>query len=262
MLPRVNLIRSAAGEYLAFGHDFISQNLFSKGQWEEGVVAVTSVFLAGIDKPLVIDVGANMGAYTVPVAKSLQQVGGEVISMEAQRIIYYQLCGNVFLNQLDNVKALHLAVGHEAGALQLPRPNYSLMGNVGGFSIDQKLRERNGTQAAMTDVMESVPMLPLDDLEVPRAPSFIKIDVEGFELNVLKGAQKFLARHTYPPFFFEAWSEDWFADEKKELLKFVGDLGYKITPLMGYDHIAQHPANAVEIIFERNATGFNLARVR
>jgi FkbM family methyltransferase len=253
VLPRVNLIRSATGEYLAFGHDFISQNLFSKGQWEEGVVAVTSVFLAGFDKPLVIDIGANLGAYTVPVAKSLQHVGGEVISIEAQRIVYYQLCGNIFLNQLDNVKALHLAVGHEAGTLQLPRPNYSLMGNVGGFSIGQKLRERNGTQAAMTDVLEKVSMLPLDDLEVPRAPSFI---------NVLKGAQKFLSRHNYPPFFFEAWSEDWFAEEKKELLKFVGDLGYKVTPLMGYDHIAQHPANSIEIVFERNATGFNLARVR
>jgi FkbM family methyltransferase len=262
MLPRVNLIRSATGEYLAFGHDFISQTLFSKGQWEEGVVAITSVFLAGIEKPLVIDIGANLGAYTVPIAKSLQQIGGDVISIEAQRIIYYQLCGNVFLNQLDNVKALHFAAGHEAGTLELPRPNYAMLGNIGGFSVDQKLRERNGTQAAMTDVKEPVTMLPLDDLEVPCAPSFIKIDVEGFELNVLKGAQKFLEQHHYPPFFFEAWSEDWFAAEKKELLHFVAGLGYSVTPLMGYDHIAQHPANAVEIRFERNATGFNLARIR
>jgi FkbM family methyltransferase len=261
MLPRVNLVKTDSGEYLAFGHDLISQHLFTKGQWEEGLVAITNVFLSGIENPLVLDIGANLGAYTIPVAKSLQHVGGSVISIEAQRIVYYQLCGNVFLNRLDNVSALHLAVGHESGVLDLPRPNYAAMGNVGGFSVEQKYREHNGTQSAMTDVIEQVAMMPLDALQVPRAPDFIKIDVEGFELNVFRGAKSFLARHNYPPFFFEAWSEDWFAEDKKLLLQFIHELGYDVTELLGYDHIAQHPSHRVAITFERNATGFNLARV-
>jgi FkbM family methyltransferase len=262
MLPRVNLVRAETGEFLTFGHDFIAQHLFSKGQWEEGLIAITNVFLAGIDKPLVLDIGANLGAYAVPIAKAVQQVGGDVIAIEAQRIIYYQLCGNIFLNRLDNLTALHFAIGHERGTLDLPRPNYAVMGNVGGFSVERKFREHNGTQAAMTTETERVQMLPLDELEVPRAPDFIKIDVEGFELNVLQGAKAFLARHNFPPLFFEAWSEDWFAADKRELLSFVRGLGYRITELMGYDHIAQHPAHRVAISFERNATGFNLARTK
>ncbi len=262
MLPRVNLVRAETGEFLTFGHDLISQHLFTQGQWENGAAALTQVFLAGIDTPLVLDIGANLGAYAVPVAKALMQAGGSVIAVEAQRIVYYQLCGNVFLNQLDNVTALHLAIGHERGTLDLPRPNYAAMGNVGGFSIEQKFREHNGTQAAMTGETERVQMLPLDELEVPRAPDFIKIDVEGFELNVLQGAKRFLARHNFPPLLFEAWSEEWFAEDKLKLLGFVQSLGYAITPLLGYDHIAQHPSHRVAISFQRNANGFNVARVK
>ena len=64
--------------------------------------------------------------------------------------------------------------------------------------------------------------------------------MEGHELKVFQGALEFLKRNAYPAIFFEAWSEKWFADQKQELLAFVTQIGYDISHLGGYDHIAQH----------------------
>ena len=55
--------------------------------------------------PLVLDIGANLGAYAIPVAKKIASARGVVYAYEPQRIVYYQLCGNIFLNSLDNVHA-------------------------------------------------------------------------------------------------------------------------------------------------------------
>ena len=62
----------------------------------------------------IIDIGANNGHFTVEFA---QYVGdnGKVHSFEPQRIIFQQLCGNVFLNGLDNVYTYNVALGDKVG---------------------------------------------------------------------------------------------------------------------------------------------------
>jgi FkbM family methyltransferase len=177
-----------------------------------------------------------------------------VIAFEPQRIVYYQLCGNIFLNRLENVHALHKAVGDQDAIIQIPRPNYARLSNVGGFSIEEKYRKLNGTQPAMSSTMEPVPVVTLDNFEVPKPVALIKLDVEGHELNVLKGAASFLQRNGYPPILFEAWSESWFAEEKTRLLEFVRSMDYEITVLGGYDHLAQHKTNR-KVGFKKTSDG-------
>ncbi|MDR2212502.1 MAG: FkbM family methyltransferase [Pseudomonadales bacterium] len=242
MLPRVNLVRSDQGEFLAFGTDVLSNQLFHSGAWEKNLLSLGLLLVQRLEAPLVLDIGANLGAFTVPMAERIQRAGGQVIAFEPQRIVYYQLCGNIFLNRLENVHAINKAVGDQDAVIQIPKPDYARLRNIGAFSIEEKYRKLNGTQAAMSSTTESVPIITLDSFEVFKPPALIKLDVEGYELNVLQGATNFLRRNDYPPILFEAWSESWFAEEKTRLLDFTRSLGYEIIAMGGYDHLAQHAA--------------------
>jgi FkbM family methyltransferase len=213
------------------------------------------MFTGGVDAPLVLDIGANLGAYTIPVAKELQKVSGTLYAFEPQRIVYYQLCGNIFLNRLDNVFAANQAVGETEGTVEIPRIDYENFMNIGGFSIDRKYRKLNGTEAAMRSGSESVPLVTLDNLSLPERPAFIKLDAEGSEPGILKGGRHFLRNHLYPPILFEAWHESWFEEEKASLLTMFRELGYGVTAIGGGDHLAQHPDHPAQVRFNRQEDG-------
>ncbi|MEN9712504.1 MAG: hypothetical protein RLY90_765, partial [Pseudomonadota bacterium] len=51
---------------------------------------------------IALDIGANFGTYSLAMARAMQKLGGRVYAFEAQRIIYYMLCGSVSLNSLEN----------------------------------------------------------------------------------------------------------------------------------------------------------------
>jgi len=63
----------------------------------------------------------------------------------------------------------------------------------------------------------------------------IKIDVEGLELRVLKGALEVLRQNQLPPLLFECWSGARYQKEKEALLEFVESLGYEIHRVRRYN---------------------------
>lgn len=250
MLPRVNVIKCNEADYLLFSTiDAMSNVLFRTGQWEEYLLTISRVFLNGVNQPLVLDIGANLGAYSIPMAKSIQDVGGKVIGFEPQRIVYYQLCGNIILNRLDNFVALNKAVGDVDGEIEIPEISYEKNANIGAFSLDKTYREHLNMEQYMLGKKSLVPIIRLDSMKLEQAPALIKIDVEGFELNVLMGAEGFLEQHNYPPILFEAWELEWFKEDKIKLLNFVTYLGYEISLNIRQEFVAQHPRNAMHIKF-------------
>jgi FkbM family methyltransferase len=264
MLPRVNLIRGTTADYLLFAtSDAISATIYKNGSWAEPLITISRFFYNDQAEPFVLDIGANLGAYTVPVAKELAQAGGYVYAYEPQRIVYYQLCGNVFANRLDNVYAHCMAVGNSDGFLQLPSIDYEKSINIGGFSVDESIRDHQNCISTNTAKHEpQVPLAQLDNLPLPKAPCLIKIDVEGLELQVLQGGSDFLKRHNYPPLLLEAWTGDWFAAERQQLLDYIVQLGYA-TFTIGDELICQHPQYPRQIRFTVTSEGtINIARVR
>lgn len=67
----------------------------------------------------------------------------------------------------------------------------------------------------------------------------IKIDVEGFEKEVLEGGIGLIVHNNYPPIIFETWEYDWYAEKKQIIFNFLENLGYVIQSL-GMNNIAQH----------------------
>jgi FkbM family methyltransferase len=161
----------------------------------------------------VVEVGANIGAHTLPIAR---QVGprGVVYAFEPQRILFQTLCANLALNSIMNVHCRMEALGDAAGTVAIPPLDYAKENNFGGLSLSQSAKYGKGS--------ESVPVITLDSLELARC-EFLKVDVEGMELSVLKGSQSTVER-LRPILYIE--------NDRSELspplIEFLLSLGYRL----------------------------------
>lgn len=188
-----------------------------------------------------MDIGANLGAFAIPVAKDISHAGGEVYAFEPQKIIYYQLCANILINKLANVSAVNAAIGSADGYIDVPLINVADSENIGAFSLNESLREMQNQGNSYVSESHTVELKRLDNLKILKSPSFIKIDVEGFEENVIRGAINFLEQHGFPPFVFEAWNEPWYKSKKESLFALIKSIGYSIEWIWREDYLAQHP---------------------
>lgn len=128
-----------------------------------------------------IDVGANLGAIALPFAG--QRRKWRVIGIEAHRAMAGLLAANALNNRLYNVEAVHAAAGKNEGLAQFPAPPLSADIQFGMLSFD------------MEGPKETVRMLTLDAI-APADTRLVKIDVEGFEPQVLAGASRLIASHS------------------------------------------------------------------
>jgi len=179
--------RCRHGAFLYNARDrFIGRSLDLYGEYAE----LELQLLLRLAKPgdVVIDAGANIGALTVPLAR---RVGpdGWVLSVEPQRLVHQMLCANVAANGLANVVAQWCGLGAAPGVAVVPPLDHSKEQNFGGIGL-------RGSGAG-----ERVPVATIDSLDLP-ACGLIKIDVEGMELDVLRGAAQTIRKHQ-PRLFVE-----------------------------------------------------------
>jgi FkbM family methyltransferase len=161
-----------------FPHDFYLGGALERyGEYAEDESRV----LQGYVKPgdIVVEVGANIGCHTLALAQCVTNAG-RVFAFEPQRIIHQMLCGNLAINGIWNVIAERMALGAEAGIAYVPPIDYAAPGNFGAVSLAK-------------DVGEPVQVQTLDGCNFVRC-DLIKIDVEGMEGDVLKGAAQTIKR--------------------------------------------------------------------
>ena len=131
-----------------------------------------------------IDVGANVGVYSVCAALAVG-TAGRVIAIEADDEYVPRLRGNLARNGLGNVDVIAAAAGDADGEIEL------ILATDGAFSSTKPLVSYSGTGAT-----RRVPYRRLDSIWTEAgepAVSFLKIDVEGAELEVIAGAEQLLA---------------------------------------------------------------------
>lgn len=221
------------------GEDFITDHIHGQGSWEPELVEHALRLLP--ERGRLLDVGASLGTWTIPIARARPL--GEVIAFEPRRESFYQLCGNIFLNNLENVVAHEVALGGRDPDRTSAWPRAWL------YQPDAK--SVGGTTLVPRRLAPESDLMPQSSCEVRTLDGYgrkhveiIKIDVEGYELEVLRGATETLARW-HPIIFFESWDPEWrgkqVVEHRRELFDFLTQHGYRIDQLTREDFLASHP---------------------
>jgi len=143
-----------------------------------------------------VDVGANVGMFAIPGAKKVKD--GRVLAFEPTSWTYERLVRNARLNGITNLEAIHCALGDYAGEAVLQ------VNEVGKDGLNTIGRPTHGDSKVVAT--ERVPMARLDDVLRERGISHvdvIKIDTEGAELFVLRGAEHLLQASDAPMILYE-----------------------------------------------------------
>jgi FkbM family methyltransferase len=220
------LTRGECGTYLTLIADnTIGASIVKTGVWAPRDVAYfRSVIQPGMT---VLDIGANIGHHTVLYA-SLVGPAGRVIAFEPQAVIYRLLCGNLAINGCQQVEAVQTCVGEAEGTVRLVGVSYAGADNFGALGVDVDATRRGDTHGELCRVA-TLDQLLAERLEPIERCDFIKIDVQSFELFVLKGGRRTLDR--FRPVLFLEISPHWMARshyDYREIYHLLWDLGYAI----------------------------------
>jgi FkbM family methyltransferase len=136
---------------------------------------------------VLIDIGANIGTIALPVA----QDGANVLAIELLPCNVQKLMAAVLANQFSNVKVLQAGVSSSDGLL-----------HYGGEEAWAQVKSEGPEAVALT--LDTIwQQINLESPDFLRRPITLKIDVEGHEAEVLKGAERLIREHR-PSILFEA----------------------------------------------------------
>ncbi|MFL6400133.1 MAG: FkbM family methyltransferase [Nitrososphaeraceae archaeon] len=165
---------------------------------------------------IVIDVGAHIGKYTIIASKRIG-ANGKVIAIEAHPVNYEMLNRNIKLNGLTNVTTLNYAVYSKETKLKLFLPDDKLNHTIYNTLIPSRAKDEEKFIQVNANTLDNL----LQKNGMPQEVNWIKIDVEGAELEVLKGAHDIISRSNNIAVFIEVHN---IGDDKNNLYRPIMDL--------------------------------------
>jgi FkbM family methyltransferase len=221
--------------YLLCNGDGISRDIQKTGYYDEMYINICSHFIQ--PNTVVLDIGANLGSWIVEESKLHPTC--RFIAFEPQKMTFYQLCGNLFINNCKNTETFPCALTSDSNIkkmlFQIHHPS-----NNGGSRL--KCEAQRAPIHCVEEIM--VPSATLDSFNINNI-SFIKIDVEGHELDVLKGSLETLKNNDYPPIGYECWDDFWAINIKIELQSFLDKLGYVSILIYPSSYLAYHKKHLI-----------------
>ena len=190
-----------------FSHDLIGNSINADGVYEKRELDLLISWLKneGFDfSNTCIDIGANIGNHSLYFSNLFKKV----ISFEPNPRVYKLLALNAEL--VSNIECHEVALSDKNGVANISFNST----NMGGGSL-------SGGRGGSTEVITS----RLDDFEIEGNISVIKIDVEGHELNVLRGASETIQKNL-PLILFEQHIED-FVGGQSPVIELLKSYGYK-----------------------------------
>ena len=203
--------------WMLFGGPYIGKCFELYGQYSESEVSVMRAFLR--EGATVIDVGANIGDLTIPLAKIVGP-SGRVYAIESHPETFNVLCANLALNAISNTRPMNVFIATS--------DKVSTDGVWGEFAY---VSETWKTQFTSLDALE------LD------ACDLIKVDVDGKELEVLRSGEMQIERHR-PIIYFENDDRASSADLLSYLIDTLGyDLYWHPAPIFEESNFLNNPVN-------------------
>lgn len=281
-----HIVDGKEGRFLVKASDsFVGWYMTELGEWDlpfQKLVARVMLARSAADDvddddapPLWLDIGANVGIWSIFMARAVAPRGGSVISFEPQLDLNYAHGASLLLNDIDNNRLVHAFVGNDSGYTTIAHPvhNASAPTNYGAMSrqhlsdlasLDAHLSSPSHTPSPSSPTPSLAPShchrhrhryavqnLRLDDCLasglVPQCPAFIKLDIEMHELQALIGGLRLL-RDCRPVLFLEAEC----VPLLRSLVRLLDSLGYilawVVLPVveLGTSHRGRHVEHSFE----------------
>ena len=196
------------GKILSFPDDLIGQSIEFYGEWAQKEIDFLSYFIS--HGQCVVDIGSFIGTHTLAFSNMVGDKG-KVISYEANPACYNLLDKNINLNECKNVQSFNVGLSDTKKMIRINIPK-KIKGNFGSLSLKNREAKKNGTQIALN----TLDSFNLKDCRL------LKIDVEGMEWNVLKGASRTINK-TKPYIYFECNN----ATDAWPAIEYLKNINYK-----------------------------------
>ncbi|MBP0012722.1 MAG: FkbM family methyltransferase [Roseofilum sp. SBFL] len=196
-------------------------SLFYRGQYEWAELKWWKKLLDR-DNMVILDVGANMGLYSLLSAaysRQNQWSGVRIFGFEPNPIEYSKLKRNIEINGYSEISVFPLAISDNKNIASLVIPPIG----QGMFShlINKKLPDENSGNIVEVQTKDLDTWCSHNAIE---SIHLLKIDVEGHELSVLKGAENFLSNQLIHNIFMEVGHGQW-----REAVSALNHFGYSIN---------------------------------
>ncbi len=166
--------------------DTIETQVLTHKAWDEELLCLMSHFIDKNPSGVVLDIGANIGAITIPLANLYTDT--KFYCFEPHPEIFKRLNKNIDLNRLINVIPCQVAVSADAGSLEFfAQTSYSNMGLSSFMDVKGSNVKKITVECIVAD--EFIKMHSIHNV------SLVKIDVQGLEYLVLKGMSALVKTH-------------------------------------------------------------------
>lgn len=216
---KLELFETKTGNYYlpSDAHQDVVANAIKNDKiFEKDVVDLAKKYIK--NGTTVLDVGSNFGQMTVLFA-GMAGENGKVYCFDADDFVYDILVKNIAANGLENRVFPNFGAVHDKHGEELifPVQDFERFGAYGSYGIDY-----NATKGRV------VKSLTIDSMNIETSISFMKIDIQGGDLQAMKGAVKTIEKNQMPILFeYEYHFEDEYGYCFQDYVDFVASINYK-----------------------------------
>lgn len=215
---------------LFFHEASVGDHIARFGYFEKELIQWLKDTYKDTDK-IFLDIGAHIGSYSLSLADNFD----EVHAFEPNPEVFNHLCANIALKNKSNQIIPHRAALSDIRSVK----DYFVRSSDGGGNGVEPVTKNEKTEFFKIDTYQ------LDSFKFNKEIGLIKIDIEGHEAEMLKGAYDTLEASNFPPIIFESWGQGTHLKYSQEMLlairdntfNILKDYGYTIKKVNGYNEM-------------------------
>lgn len=172
----------------------IGEELKRKGCWDLKEILDTIQFFerySQSNNQVILDIGCNVGAWTLPIARRYPDA--KIMAFDCQEYLVRCLNKTLDLNKIENVQSYVMAISDSNNTIKFGSIDYNFGGNFGAFELEPPAQNPDFNGRTITEKFDEIDQRTIDRFELDNV-GLIKIDVEGMELKVIRGALNTLQR--------------------------------------------------------------------